>query len=299
MERTVLSRSRPLACTPLDAPFAAEINGFDVRGLDGNEGVEVVLDQLFRHQVLVFRNQALTPAELVAFVRLFGEPQFHVLDQYLLPEQREIYVLSNITRDGKPIGNPNEGITWHTDLSSRERPTAYTILYSLEVPKEGGHTRFASTYLAYEALSADDQARYRKMRGVHSYKRQYEARRAMLAAKGDAEAYGDLRTDQERAATRSIHPLVHTHPVTGRKGLYLATLSLEGFAGMGEADGIALGEKLVDYVTSEPFRYEHHWRVGDLVMWDNRGLMHVAGPYDKERERRLVYRLSIEGERPF
>jgi taurine dioxygenase len=277
--------------------FAAEVEGFDVRGAIAAGTAAGLVDLLHRHQVLVLRDQDLTPAELVAFVRLVGEPQYHVLDQFLLKEQPEIYVLSNIVEDGRPIGNASEGITWHTDLSSRERPTAYTFLYGLEVPRAGGDTWFASTYLSYEALPEERRRALDPLKVVHSYERLYAARRAKLAAEGK-DPYADLTDRQREQATSAVHPMVRTHPSTGRRGLYLGTMAIERVVGMEQEEGLRLVEELLEHSISPPFRYDHRWRPKDVVVWDNRGLLHSASPYDKERERRLVYRLSIEGERP-
>jgi taurine dioxygenase len=283
---------------PLFGPFGAEITDFDARRLTSAASL---LDLLHRHQVLVLRDQRFSPGDYVAFSRLFGELQPQVLDRFTHPEAREIYVLSNVIENGEPIGNSNDGFTWHTDQSTRTTPTAITMLYGLETPPHGAATHFASTYLAYEAMPSDERARLDPLKVIFSHERLHDAQRAALAAAGAADDHKSLSHEEREALRRNaaVHPLVRTHPATGRRGLYLGTLSCAGIEGLDQPEGLALMDHLVAYATQERFVYAHEWRQGDVVLWDNRGLLHMATAYDKARYRRVMWRTSVEGERPF
>ena len=286
----------PFKPRPLSDVLGAEVVGFDVRDL-GDPGVtEAVRDYLRACQVLVFRNQNLSGPEMVRFSQLFGPSQYHILKQFLIPETPEIYVLSNIKKDGKPIGNPYEGIGWHTDQGGNKNPTEYTVLYALEVPEVGGATCFASMYKAYEALPVERKTAIDGLDMLTTYEQQYTTRIKFLEGKGVTDhPYGDpLSEEQLKTATvRQKRRMVSINPYNGRTWLNLATMGCIGVEGMEDKDGIRLVEDLVEWATSTPFRYDHTWKKGDLVIWDNRGLFHVAGEWDKVKYRRHIWRCSV------
>ncbi len=277
-----------LTVTPFDAPLGAEVGGFDPRTIDAAD-FEALRQALARHGVAVLRDQHLTPAELVAFSRRFGELEYHVLDQYWLPEQPEVYVISNIVENGRPIGNPREGFGWHTDLSYMAFPTAYTFLHGLEVPAEGADTTFCTIYPATDALPAAERARLETITVRHSY--------AMLHA---SRPWAPPLTEQQQARSPDVfHPMIRTHPITGRKGLYLGGTTCSRPLGMSDAEGEALIADLFERATRHEHVYAHKWRPHDLVFWDNRFVMHSATEYDRARYRRLIYRTSVKGEKPY
>jgi taurine dioxygenase len=278
----------PLTLQPFDAPLGAEVAGFDPRTIMADD-FEAVRHALARHGVLVLRDQDLTPADLVAFSRRFGEIEYHVLDQYWLAEQPEIYVISNIVENGQPIGNPKEGFGWHTDLSYMPLPTAYTFLYGLEVPDEGADTLFCTVYPTTDALPTAERARLETITVRHSY--------AMLHA---SRPWAPPLTESQKARSPDVfHPLMRTHPLTGRKGVYLGGITCSVPLEMDEAEGLALLHRLYDDATRSEHVYAHKWRRHDLVFWDNRGVMHSATEYDRDRYRRLVHRTSVRGEKPY
>ncbi|GAA4337810.1 TauD/TfdA family dioxygenase [Pigmentiphaga soli] len=273
--------------TPLCPHLGAEIAGLDVRRIGADVSLDAIQALLHEHQLLCFRDQKLEAADVMAFTNSFGLPDPHVLDQYTLPGFRDILVLSNIVRDGKPLGSTQEGFGWHTDLTYLPLPAAYTILYGLVVPPEGADTLFASMYKAYDALDDAERARLRPLMGNYSY--------AKLYARRDN---APPLTAEQRARTPDVrHPLVRIHPHTGREGMYLNLDDCTGVEGMPAQEGLALIKRLFDF-TVENFAYTHKWRANDLLIWDNRGTLHTATPYDKERHQRLVYRTSIQGEAP-
>jgi taurine dioxygenase len=283
---------------PLDAPFGAEVIGLDARSLGSAKGI---LDLLHRHQVIVLRDQVFAPAEYVRFSSLLGELQLQVLDRFTHPQAREIYVLSNVIENGEPVGNSNDGFTWHTDQSTRREPTAYTMLYGVECPPVGGDTLFANTALSFEGLPAERQQKLSGLRAIFNHARLHEKQREMLANDQIRDDHKPLSADERKALEdqSAVHPLVRTHPATGRKGLYLGTLSFAGFEGVDTEEALRLMDELVTHSTGAPFLYRHQWRENDLVLWDNRALLHIATAYDKEKYRRLMWRTSVAGEVPF
>jgi taurine dioxygenase len=277
-----------LAIQPFDAPLGAEAAGFDPRTIDDAD-FDALLRALAVHGVLVLRDQHPTPAELVQFSRRFGELEYHVLDQYWLPEQPEVYVISNIVENGKPIGNPREGFGWHTDLSYMPLPTAYTFLYGVEVPLEGADTAFCTVYPATDALPTSLRARLDTMTVRHSY--------TMLHA---SRPWAPPLTEQQKARSPDVfHPMIRTHPITGRKGLYLGGTTCAQPLGMDATEAQALLDDLFARAIRPEHVYAHKWRRHDLVFWDNRFVMHSATEYDRERYRRLIHRTSVRGEKPF
>ncbi len=273
--------------TALGEHLGGEIADLDVRSIGGDISLDAVKSLLFDYQLLCFRDQSLTPQELLGFTRLFGEPDPHVLQQFALPGFPDIVVLSNIVENGRPLGNRKEGFGWHTDLTYMAQPAAYTVLYSLEVPPEGGDTLFASMYKAYDTLDDDEKQRLRPLKGHYSYVELYNKRN-----------HAEPLSEAQRARTPDVtHPLVRIHPETGREGMYLNLDDCIGVEGGEDVDGLALVSRLFDY-TIENFQYCHHWRPHDLLIWDNRGALHTATSYDMERHRRLVYRTSVRGEVP-
>jgi taurine dioxygenase len=281
-----LDAAEPLSVTPFPGGFGASAGSVRLQDLTPHRG-PAVLDALHEHQVLVFENQSLTPTEYTAFARMLGPPEPHVLAQFHLPEAPEIYVISNIVENGRRIGYADGGYEWHTDMAFAEFPMAYTMLYTREAPPAGADTVFASTYTAYEALPAAERARLRGLDVVHSIEKLYEGRKEQ-----PSEAMRKKRPDV-------VHPLVRTHPATGRDGLYLGIRQTRTVTGHDEAESDALISGLVEMITTPERVYRHKWKDGDVVIWDNRGLLHAATPYDQEKMRRLVWRISIRGERPF
>ena len=286
----------PFDPTPLSDVLGAEVTGFDVRDLADPAIARAVTDCLRDCQVLVFRDQTLSQAELVSFVRQFGRPQYHLLKQFALQAHPEIYVLSNIKEEGTPVGNAYEGMGWHTDLVGQKENTDYTVLYGLEIPPVGGATCFASMYKAYESLPFERKKEIDKLKFIYNYGTQYANRLKFLAEKGITDhAYDKPLSAEQQAYAAQRHPLpiVDINPFNGRKWLHMAGMGCAGVDGMSDDDGVAFVEKLVEWATSAPFRYDHAWRKGDLVMWDNYGLFHIAGDYDKSAHRRLIWRCSV------
>src|SRR5262245_20468072 len=278
-----------LALRPLTSGFGVEVVGLDIsRGLAAHV-TEQLREAFERHLVLLFRGQRLTPEQHISFSRNFGELQVHVLDQYHATAHPEILVLANVGPDGRPNRvHPDRGtLVWHTDASFQRRPAYATILYAEVVPKEGGHTLFADTLSAFEMLSEADREWLASFRVIHD-----------LSISRDKAGYGPLPPEQRAKAPAVEHPLVRTHPPTGRRGLYLGSHA-QRIVGLSEPASIGLIERLMAHTTEPRFIYDHAWQPGDLLMWDNRAVLHRATEYDTAVEPRIVRRTVIPGDEPY
>jgi putative 2-oxoglutarate oxygenase len=252
--------------------------------------VQALMQLLAKHGVVVLRDQELEPRDYVAFAKLFGEIEPSTRERYWLPEQDEIYVISNVVENGRAIGNPNDGFAWHTDQYYFERPTAYTFLYGIETPPVGADTQFCSTRSLYEELSDTDRRKLSDINIIASHSK-LSAVRA-----GEGKAVDQAEFDK---CPDVIHPLVRTHPVSGEKFLYFSSERASKPFDMSERELSSLLERLYDRATRAENVYSHKWRPKDLVIWDNRGLLHTATSYDKVKYRRICYRMSVIGERPY
>ena len=239
-------------------PLRPSRPGAEVSGIDASDAAPVAIENLksalAEHGAVVLRDQDLTPKQYVAFARLFGELEPSTREQYWHPVENDIYVISNIVENGRPIGNPNDGFGWHTDQYYFERPTAYTFLYGIETPPEGA---------SHSKLNE-----------------------------------GRLHPGQEEAYPDVVHDLVRKHPISGRRFLYFSGAVTSLPHDMSSDEFAALHRDLHARATQPDRVYSHKWRPKDLVIWDNRGVLHRATPYDKQHHRRLCHRLSVIGERP-
>ena len=290
-----------MSVRPLDAPFGAEIAGVDLSVPLDDATFEAVRRAYFENSIIVFHGQRLTPEQQVAFSRRFGELEIHVLKQYLLPGHPEILVVSNIVEDGKLIGLADTArvAVWHTDTSYRAEPSMGSALYSLEIPRNAagevvGDTLFASTFLAYDALSAQMKKRLEGLKAIHRMTKGYDN----APAKSSATRVG-YDESQRSAVTDQAHPIIRTHPVTGRKCIYVNKLVCTGIVGMPDEESGPLLEEIYAHCTQPQFIYRHRWQVGDLLMWDNCSLQHLAVPDYALPQRRRMHRTTIRGSVPY
>lgn len=288
--------------------LGAELRGADLaRPLD-DDAFDRISRAFFEHQVVVFRDQQLTPSRQIAFTRRFGELEQHVRKEHRLAGHPEILVVSNVVDErGTAIGVEDAGRFWHSDLSYKQAPSLLSALYALELPvKDGivlGATSFASTSAAYEALPEGERRQLQGLRNIHSY-RYYRARN--VRAQKEEQARGG-RVVQEHALSeeqlRSVPdvevPIVRTHPVTGRKSLFINEAHTSRIVGLPEHEGAALLARLCAHVVQPEFRYEHAWLPGDLLMWDNVAVQHKANFDYQLPLRRLMHRTTVRGSVPF
>jgi len=285
MTTAVLPKTRELR-----AGFGAEILDVDLAHAD-DATLDGVVDAFNRHGAILVRGQTMTADALERFVSRFGEPEDHTLVENTLPGHPKVYVLSNRIVDGKPIGAHNDGIGWHTDYSYKAEPVMCTMLYAVEVPEEGSDTLLADGCAAWNALSPERQAQLDGLQLHHSwahfmktreFNRQEEPDPVLLAENPDV-----------------MHPLIRRHPSDGRKALWVSTGTVKEIVGMENPAGLELVDELVDFMTQPQFVYQHKWRAGDVLVWDNRCTLHTGTLYDDQKYVREMHRLWAKGDRPY
>ena len=272
---------------PTGAALGAEVRGIDLTSLDDRQ-FAALRRAWHQHQVILVRGQTLDDQDLVAFSRRFGDLDWAPVQETgrrFVEGLPEIYIVSNVKLNGEPIGSLGAGeAVWHTDMSYLDTPPMASTLYALEVPPSGGNTSFCSMYAVYQALPAELKRRIAGLKIKHD---------------GTYNSGGFLRqgvtaTDDPRTSPGAVHPLVCTHPDTGRQMLYLGRRRNAYLVGLELAESEALLDELWRFVERPEFKWEHVWRVGDLVMWDNRCTMHRRDPFD-DATRRIMHRTQMKG----
>ena len=274
----------------MPAPLGAEVRCGDLRALD-EAGIAALREAWLAHLVIVIRGQTLTDPELIAFGRRLGELDLAPLAKTGNEKVRaheEVIVVSNVMEDGKPIGVLRDAeVVWHSDNSYRDVPLSFSALYSLEVPPAGGNTGFANMYRAFETLPADLRRRIDKLTIKHDM---------------TYNSAGDLREGFEpvsdvRDAPGPRHPIVRTHAETGYNALYLGRRPNAYIDGLPVEESERLLDALWSHATQPQLTWHHQWRAGDLLMWDNRCVMHYRAPFDGGA-RRVMHRIQGKGDKP-
>lgn len=295
-----MSETSDLEVAPLGPTIGADVTGVDLAALDDAD-FAAIERAWHTHLVLRFRGQTLTDQELMAFSRRFGE-----LDRVpiraadvlanddprlsIAAEARDyVNIISNVKVDGQAIGGlGNYEAHWHTDMSYNDVPPMASVLYGLEVPPEGGNTSFADMYAAYDTLDEATKQRIAGLVCIHDASRN---------------SVGELRRGfaEVADATQTVgarHPIVRTHPVTRRKCLFLGRRRAAYVMGLKLAESEALLDRLWAHATQPALCWTQEWRVGDVVIWDNRCVLHRRDDFD-DRYRRVMHRTQICGDRPF
>jgi putative 2-oxoglutarate oxygenase len=267
--------------------------GAEIIGVDLSRPVD---DALFRdierawheHSIVLFRDQTLDDLQQVAFAERFGELA-HTLRPY---EGGKIHpalmYVTNEKKDGKYVGAlPDGEMFFHSDMCYLERPLSAAMLFAIALPPEGGDTIFASMYAAYDALPEDLRHELDGRLAVNSYEPGY----------GTSNVQTRIRTPASASASSFAHPVIRTHPATGRKALYVNRLMTEYVVGIPREESDALLERVFDHQEQPRFQYEHRWRVGDLLVWDNRSTLHARRDFPATHLRKLR-RVAVKGERP-
>ncbi len=281
-------RAAAVGVIPTGAALGAEITGVDLRHLDDARFARV-LQAWHEHSVLLVRGQRLSDQELIAFSRRLGELDWAPIQETgrrFVEGLPEIYIVSNVKLKGEPIGSLGDGeAVWHTDMSYLDMPPKASMLYALEVPQTGGNTSFCTMYGIYDALPAKLKERVAQLKIKHD---------------GTYNSGGYLRqgvapTDDPMTSPGAVHPLVCTHPATGRRMLYLGRRRNAYLVGLTLAESGALLDEFWSVVDRPEFAWEHAWHVGDLVLWDNRCTMHRRDAFDPA-SRRIMHRTQVKGE---
>jgi taurine dioxygenase len=273
---------------PTGAALGAEIRGVDLKTLGDGAFARIVRAWL-DHSVILIRNQSLSDSELVGFSRRLGDLDLAPIQETgrrFVEGIPEIYVVSNVMVNGEPIGSLGAGeAVWHTDMSYLELPPKASMLYALDVPPAGGNTSFCSMYAIHDALPENLKRRIGGLKIKHDGT--YNS--------GGYVRQGVTPTDDPRTSPGAVHPLVCVHPETGRRMLYLGRRRNAYIVGLELAQSEMLLDELWSYVSRPEFSWEHAWRVGDLVLWDNRCTMHRRDAFDPN-SRRVMHRTQVKGE---
>ena len=278
----------------LGAAMGAEIVDVDLNALS-DAAFSRIRDAFHTYQVLAIRDQTLTPAAQLAFSRRFGALEDQLNAHYTVPDYPEVLVLSNDVRDGKPIGLIDGGDFWHSDSSHRDFPSMATILYAVKNPDAGGDTEFANMYAAYEALPEDLKRRIAALRGVHAVSKLRNKRVTVSPRRPDGKDF----YERQKSIPDQVWPMVRTHPVTGKKALYVSPRFTIGIEGLTQEEADPILDYLFAHQTRPEFVYRHKWRDRDLVMWDNRSVIHQATGGYSYPDVRTMHRTVIAGDRPF
>ena len=276
--------------TRLSPAGGAEITGADLSRPISAEFAALIRRALLDHQVVVVRDQALSQQQQYDFTLHFGELEDHVArhsdNRYAI-----VHSVTNLDHDGNPTDalDTRGNYFWHTDKSYHAVPSLMTMLHAVELPPAGGDTQFANMVLAYRDLPQAMKDRIAGLRAIHSW----EASRLASGSRPASEA-----EMLERPPVS--HPIALTHPETGEKALYSGTHAAGGVEGLPEAEGKGLLAELLEHATQDKFIYTHHWRPGDVVIWDNRALLHRAlANYEMGRYRRILHRTVVRGTAPY
>jgi len=280
-----------ISVTPFSDAFGAEVTGADLNRWDDDEQFARIRAAFLDHGVIAIRDQEIDPESQIAFAKRFGELQGHVLSKFLLPEHPEILVLSNRRENGEPVGIADAGRHWHSDMSYSERPPLGSMLYAHEIPPEGGDTLFADMHAVLDALPSETRERIAGLKGVYNYTRDYEKARAKNPDRPP------LSDEQLATLGEVTHPMVRTHPDTGRKALYVNEGHTIGIGGLPDSEAQSLLQELYAFSTRKDFVYRHQWRQHDVLFWDNRRAMHHALPYNLKFIRHM-HRVTVAGDRP-
>jgi taurine dioxygenase len=266
--------------------------GAEVRGLDLRELTDASFAMIHRawldNLVLLFRNQNFHPSELIAFSRRFGDLDLAPIQESgrrYVAGMPELYIVSNVVEQGEPIGSLGSGeAAWHTDMSYLEQPPMASMLYAVEVPAKGGNTEFINMYSLYGALPDNLKRQTANLRIKHD----------ATYNSGGYLRQGVQPADDPRTSPGAYHPLVCTHPETGRKALYLGRRRNAYIDGLGLAESEALLDELWSYTSRTELTWQNVWSVGDLVLWDNRCTMHRRDSFDPDA-RRIMHRTQVRG----
>lgn len=266
----------------LNPHVGAEVLDLDIEAGLTEQQERAIVDALFEYSLLVFRGQQLSPATHVQFSELFGENDVHIYDQYLDSEFPQLIRLSNMHGDkGVVVDN-----YWHADLTYYPEPTGAAVLYAHEVPRVGGDTLYASLIDAYDRLPDDVKKKLNGKEAIHSHEPRPTINRPTLSE------------EQKTKAPDSVHPVVCRHPVTGRRILFVNEGFTSAIVGFSDDASEELLQYLFKHSTEEQFVYRHKWCKGDVLIWDNRAVVHSATPWDTKTEKRHLTRTTIKGERP-
>ena len=265
----------------LGATFGAEVLDFLISSRASSEDITAIKTLWAEHKLLLFRNQVLDESTLVNFSQVFGALEIHVRTEYLSPDHPEILYVSNIQKNGQKVGIlADTEVGWHYDQIYLPRPAVGSLLMAHTLPPEGGNTEFADMTAAYEELPESVKKRLSNARAVQSYE-------------AFNQAYSVPTNKEQKKKSPDIeHPIVRTHPITGRKALYLCPGMTTEIVGWDPAESREMLDYLFEWSIQPRYVYSHAWQPGDALLWDNACTMHRRDPFDQNHER-LMKRTTI------
>ncbi len=283
-----------LNIVPSGGALGAEITGADLSAPMDDSTFSYIEEAFNKHSVICIRDQNMDEGQFLTFMARFGQIEGVPLSDFSHPNYPNIFFVSNIWENGRLIGHDDAGSVWHTDMSYSERPPRMSCLHAKEVPFENGiakgDTYFASAAAAYDALPDYEKLMIDKLYAIHDLAGRRAKKKAQKEPKPETEL-ARRRNNQEQV----LHPVVRIHPKTARKCLYLTSGECVGIPGMGEEEALDLIERLARHVYQPKFRYTHKWRVGDVLMWDNCAVQHLATfDYKWPIDRRLMWRITVD-----
>jgi len=281
-----------LSVRSIGPTFGAEVSGMPINGDVSPELLTQFISFLHRYRVLIVPEIDIDPGDLVAFSARLGPLEIHSRFENTLPAHREIFCVGNVERDWMKASFSRGVEQWHADSSYRTVPSDASLFYGEIVPPEGGETMFADATAAYRSLDPALKQRIEGLQAMHSL----ETLR-LWGLRQNPERHKDI--DSQVAEFPAVRqPLVRVHPATGAKSLYVCPAVISHIEGLDAAESAALIDTLIAHITQPRFVYSHHWHKGDLVMWDNRAVLHTASLFDHTRYQRLMYRTTVAGNAP-
>jgi len=279
-----------LEIRPLSDALGAEVSGLDLTKPLDDATVAKIRDAFLKHHLLCIRSAPLEPAEFARVAGYFGKPQLQLLRKRRHGETPEVSILESTYK--RPEDKPDDMRLvrlsgWHTDDSYFATPAKATMLQSIQIPDSGGETKFCNMRKAFLDLPAETQDRLDGLRAVHGYDTKRAPARAIKLTK-----------EEEDETPEVDHPLVRTHEDTGEKTIYFNSNRTDRVVGMAREESDALLDMVYSHVTQPKYQYHHKWRVGDILLWDNRCLMHAVNMDFPVGQTRLHQRILLEGDRP-
>lgn len=275
-----------------NSSIGTEISDVDAKTLTA-EQAQKIKDLVYQHKLVVFRNQNLSKVEYIAFARMFGEPQIYLQKNYHHPDHPELFVSSNVPENGKKVGVAGTGRYWHTDYQFHSQPLPMTMLYPQVLPRGKRETYYIDMEHVYDALPSDLRCYVDGQLAVHDAKWRYK-----ITPDDIDRAVIDILAEVEKMVPALTHPAVIQHPITGKKILYISSGFTAGIAGLGYEDNQQVMKKLFAFIEKPEHVYVHPWCHGDILLWDNRSLIHKASD-TAVGEQSCSYRIGIYDHVPF
>jgi taurine dioxygenase len=278
--------------TPTAGAIGAEFLDVDVRTVDA-EAVARIKDTVYRHKLVVFRDQRLSKTEYIAFARALGEPQVYMQKNYHHPDHPEIFVSSNVPENGKKVGVSGTGRYWHSDYQFHPEPLPMTMLYPQVLPVSKRETYYIDLQRVYEALPASLRELVDGRRAIHDAKWRYK-----ITADDIDRAVIDILAEVAAMVPPVAHPAVIEHPVTGKRALYVSSGFTAGIEGLSHEANQEAVKRLFAFIEKPEHIHVHTWHDGDILLWDNRTLIHKASDTPRG-EQSASYRIGIYDGLPF